>query len=155
MVAGCGRQKGKIIFIGNGASASISSHMAVDFWKNARIKAMAFNDAVLLTCISNDFGYDQVFARPIDVFAHPGDILFAISSSGSSRNIIEAVRAARRRKVKIITFSGFLQNNPLSKLGDLNFYVPASRYGLVEVIHHSLCHYILNLLSDSKNRKKR
>lgn len=138
------QNKGKLIFIGNGGSSSIASHQAVDYWKNGKIKATAFNDPALLTCISNDYGYDQVFAKPLEFFAEPNDIIMAISSSGQSKNIINAVKAARKIKCKIITFSGFTGNNPLRKLGDINFYIPSSEYGVVEISHLLISHSILD-----------
>ena len=107
---------------------------------------MAFNDAALLTCISNDFGYDNVFAKPIEMFARAGDILVAISSSGKSENIIKATRMALSKKCKVISLSGFNKNNPLRSLGDVNFYVPSCSYGQVEVMHHSICHCMLDSL---------
>lgn len=148
LLTACAKSGRKLIFIGNGASASISSHMAVDFWKNAGIKATAFNDHSLLTCISNDYGYEQVFAKPVEIFSDKGDILIAISSSGRSENILRAVGAAKPRGVKIVTLTGFSKDNPLRKRGDMNFYVPADRYSHVEIIHHSLCHYMLDALVD-------
>jgi D-sedoheptulose 7-phosphate isomerase len=152
----CRKNGRKLIFIGNGASASIASHMAADFWKNGKIKAIAFNDAALLTSISNDFGYPFVFEKPISAFADAGDILFAISSSGASENILRAVRMARKKHVLVISLSGFKENNPLRKLGHLNFYVPSDKYGYVEVIHHSICHCLLDTLASTvtKERKK-
>jgi D-sedoheptulose 7-phosphate isomerase len=137
----------KLIFIGNGASAAISSHMATDFWKNVGIRAMAFNDSSLLTCVGNDFGYEKLFQKPIEMFADPGDILMAISSSGRSVNILNGVKAARRQNCRVITFSGFQPENPLRLLGDLNFYVPANAYGPVEILHHSICHCLLDILN--------
>jgi len=144
------KTKNKLIFIGNGASAAISSHMAADFWKNASLKAIAFNDASLLTCLSNDFGYEYVFKKPIEMFADKGDILVAISSSGKSENILQAVKAARKKKLKIITLSGFSKFNPLRKAGGINFYVPAKDYGFVEVLHHSICHCLLDMIIKRK-----
>ncbi len=141
----------KLIFIGNGASASISSHMATDFWNNIGMRAVAFNDSSLLTCISNDYGYKHVFEKPIEMFADKGDILFAISSSGSSENILTGVKSARVKGCNVITLSGFNSDNPLSLMGDFNFYVPAQDYGHVEVIHHSICHCILNTIMKVKN----
>jgi len=140
----------KILFIGNGASAAISSHMATDFWKNGGIRALAFNDGVLLTCMGNDYGYEQVFAKPIQMFADPGDMLMAISSSGQSPNILLGVRAARQKGCQVITLSGFKPDNPLRSLGDYNFYVPASTYGTVEILHHSICHCLLDMIDQRK-----
>jgi len=132
------------MFIGNGASAAISSHMSTDFWRNIGIRAVAFNDISLLTCISNDYGYKHVFEKPIEMFAEKGDVLIAISSSGKSENILLGVKPAKVKGCKVITLSGFDKNNPLSSLGNYNFYAPSQSYGPVEIIHHSICHCILN-----------
>lgn len=143
---------GKLIFIGNGASASISSHMATDFWKNAGIKALSFNDSSLLTCVSNDYGYKHVFEKPVEMFSGQGDILVAISSSGASENILRGVKAAKRKKVKVITLSGFAKANPLRKSGDINFYVPVSHYGYVEVVHTAICHCLADMTILAKTK---
>ena len=71
----------KLMFIGNGGSAAIASHMAIDYWKNGGIRATAFNDAALLTCLSNDYGYEQVFAKPIEMMSQAGDLLIAIDDA--------------------------------------------------------------------------
>jgi D-sedoheptulose 7-phosphate isomerase len=136
----------KIMFIGNGASASISSHMATDFLRNGGMQAFAFNDSALLTCISNDYGYEHVFEKPIEIFARKEDIIFAISSSGESENIVRGVNAARLKECSVITLSGFKEDNRLCTMGDINFYVPSEKYGLVEVVHHSICHCILDTI---------
>lgn len=137
------KKTNKVLFIGNGGSAAIASHMAVDFWKTAGIRSMSFNDAALLTCISNDCGYEQVFARPIEMFAKKDDILIAISSSGRSPNILNAAQMARDRTCWIVTLSGFKADNPLRAAGDLNFYCPSSSYRVVETVHTVICDYIL------------
>lgn len=136
----------KIIFVGNGASATISSHQATDYWKNGGMRAIAFNDAALLTCISNDFGYRHVFEKPIEMFADKGDVLVAISSSGQSENILRAVEAAKKRGCEVLTLSGFAADNPLRGKGSLNFYVSSNSYGHVEVVHHAICHCILDTI---------
>lgn len=138
-LAGC-----KLMFVGNGASAAISSHMATDFWKTGGIRAMAFNDCSGLTCIGNDYGYPHLFEKPVEMFADPGDVLVAISSSGRSENVLRAVAAARAKECAVITLSGFSPDNPLRALGDGNFHVPVHSYGLVEVLHHSICHCLLD-----------
>jgi D-sedoheptulose 7-phosphate isomerase len=140
----------KLMFIGNGASAAISSHMSTDFWKTCGIRAIAFNDSSLLTCLGNDFGYEHIFEKSIEMFADRGDILVAISSSGKSENIIRGVNSAKLKECSVITLSGFKEDNPLSTAGDFNFYVPAQEYGPVEVIHHSVCHCILDVITRHK-----
>lgn len=141
------KQHRKVIFIGNGGSASVASHQAVDYWRNGNIPALAFNDSASLTCISNDFGYEQVFSKPISVFAQSGDILFAISSSGESANILAGVRQALQMDCHVITLSAFQPNNPLRQLGHLNFYVPTMAYGFAEIMHLCICHCIIDGLA--------
>ena len=134
----------KVMMIGNGGSAGITSHMAIDFWKNGKMKATAFNDASLLTCLSNDYSYEEVFVKPIEMFGDSGDILLAISSSGSSPNIVKASDAATAIGVQVITFSGFSADNKLRSRGAINFYVPAFSYGYVEVLHNFIIHEMLD-----------
>ena len=152
MIIGQSKAGKKLLFIGNGASASIASHMATDFWKNAGIRAWAFNDSSLLTCISNDYGYEHVFQKPIEVLADSGDVLLAISSSGRSENILRASSAAKDKGLKVVTFSGFEQDNPLRKIGDINFYVPAAEYGPVEVAHLGICHCLVDMTIKARSK---
>lgn len=133
------------MFIGNGGSAAIASHMANDFTKNAGLPGICFNDGAALTCMGNDFGYEQVFSKQIEFHARPGSVLFAISSSGSSKNILRGVEAARAKGCAVVTMSGFSPSNPLRALGDVNFYLNSSDYGLVEVGHTALIHAVVNL----------
>ena len=146
------RAGNKVIFIGNGASAAISSHMSTDYWKNGGVRSVAFNDSSLLTCISNDYGYKHVFEKPIEMFADEGDILIAISSSGKSENILRGVEAAKNSHCSVITFSGFKNDNPLRAMGDYNFYVSSPSYGPVEIIHLSICHCICDAIIHEKSK---
>ncbi len=146
--------KRKVIIIGNGGSAAIASHQTVDLWKNGGIRAMAFNDASLLTCVGNDFGYDQLFAQPILQFADRGDLVIAVSSSGKSANIIKGVDAARKSGCAVIGFSGFQPGNTLSTLGDLNFYLKSDSYGIVEVGHLWLLHSVIDEVVANRQQKK-
>lgn len=145
-------KEGKVIIIGNGGSASIASHISTDFLKNARVAAQALNDSSLLTCISNDLGYEYVFQKPIEMLGKKGDILFSISSSGASKNILNATRAADKKKLYIITLSGFNKDNPLRMLGDINFYVPSYSYGYVEIAHLVICHAIVDAIIANKSQ---
>lgn len=130
----------KIMFIGNGGSAAISSHMTIDYLKNGGLRTMALNDAATLTALGNDLGYDKVFAAQLELHARPGDLVVAISSSGRSANILNAVDLARTRECGVVTFSGFSEDNPLRCCGDVNFYIRSGQYGFVEVGHLALCH---------------
>ena len=135
----------KIVFIGNGGSAGIASHLAIDFSKNGRLRALAFNDPSALTCLGNDLGYENVFAMQLEFHARPGDVLVAISSAGRSPNILAAVERARARDCRVVTFSGFTEDNDLRRTGDVNFFVRSAEYGFVEIAHLALCHAILDL----------
>lgn len=135
----------KIIFIGNGGSAAIASHMAEDYTKNGKLRSIAFNDASLLTCMANDYGYENMFSQALDVYGDKGDMLVAISSSGKSKNILNACEKADKMGMHIITLSGFFADNPLRKLGIKNFWVDASTYGVVEITHLAILHTILDL----------
>ena len=138
------RAGGKAIFIGNGGSAAIASHMAVDWSKNKGIRSVALNDAAMLTMLGNDFGYDQVFAKQIEYHGRQDDVAVIISSSGRSLNILAAASAARTQGLRaVITFSGMNPNNALRRRGNLNFYVPSVSYGLVELSHLSLLHSLV------------
>jgi D-sedoheptulose 7-phosphate isomerase len=152
IIRDCLKAGGKLIAVGNGGSSAIASHMVLDAWKNGGMKSLCFNDPTLLTCISNDYGYDQVFAKPVEFFGKPADVLTAISSSGKSMNILNAVGSIREKKGMAITLSGFKPDNPLRSLGDVNFYVASGDYGIVEVIHQYICHLITDVLIRSQKK---
>ncbi len=135
----------RLFFIGNGGSAGIASHMAIDFSKNGGMPALSLNDGAALTCIGNDLGYERVFAQQIEWHAREGDTVVAISSSGKSPNMVRATEAARAKGCSLVTFTGFAEDNPLRAAGDINFYVRSHHYGLVEVAHLSLCHALLDV----------
>jgi D-sedoheptulose 7-phosphate isomerase len=139
------RQSGRKQFLcGNGASATLSNHMALDWSKNAGVKTMSFNDSALLTALGNDIGYEEVFSTPLRWYATTGDQLVTISSSGNSPNILRALETARELGLSIVTLSGLRPDNRSRKLGDLNFYVPAKTYGIVESIHQVLLHLCID-----------
>jgi D-sedoheptulose 7-phosphate isomerase len=127
----------KIVLAGNGASASIASHVAVDLTKVCGIRAVNFNEANLFTCFSNDYGHEQWMARAISAYADPGDVAVLVSSSGQSKNVLAAARQAREGGLRVVTFSGFAPDNPLRALGDLNLWVNSQSYNVIEVTHQS------------------
>jgi D-sedoheptulose 7-phosphate isomerase len=135
----------KMILIGNGGSAAIASHQAIEFLKNGGIRALALNDGPSLTALANDLGYANIFAEQLRMHGQPGDLLVAISSSGQSTNILKAVETARAHDMAIATFSGFQAANLLRGSGDVNFYVDSDQYGFVELAHHALIQAILDL----------
>ena len=125
----------KIIIIGNGGSAAISSHVSVDLTKNAKIRSINFNESDLLTCFSNDYGYGKVFSKSIEFYADAGDIAIIISSSGKSKNLLEAAKICKKKKILLFTFTGFSKSNPLKKKGDINLWVNSKAYNIIESVH--------------------
>lgn len=143
------KNRSSVYLIGNGGSSAIAEHMAIDLTKNAGLRAMAISGSPMLTTFSNDYGYEKVFQKAIESFANEKDILIAISSSGTSKNILNACRIAKSKKMKVITFSGFSKDNPLRKKGDINFWVDSRAFGYVEIIHNLVIHYITDSIIGS------
>jgi D-sedoheptulose 7-phosphate isomerase len=127
----------KIIFIGNGGSASISSHLATDFTKITKKRAVCFNEPNLITCFANDYGYENWAQKALEFYSIPGDIIILISSSGKSKNLINACLFAKKNKYFVSTFTGFKKNNHLSRIGNINFWVDSKKYNIVEMVHHT------------------
>ena len=125
----------KMIFLGNGASASIASHGAVDFTKQGKVRSMDFNEPNFITAFANDYGFANYMARGLACYADKGDVVVLISVSGTSPNIFEAAKYARENGLKVVTFSGKSPDNPLRKLGDVNFWIGSAAYNVVEAVH--------------------
>ena len=125
----------KVIIFGNGGSASISSHISIDLTKNAKIRSINFNEANLLTCFSNDYGYHKVFSKSLEFYVDKGDVVIIISSSGKSKNVLEAAKMCKKKKILLYTFTGFSKSNPLKKMGNINLWVNSKAYNVIENIH--------------------
>jgi D-sedoheptulose 7-phosphate isomerase len=127
---------GRIILAGNGGSAAMASHVTVDLLKAAKIRAINFNEADLITCFANDYGYERWLEEALKAYGERADLAVLISSSGQSANMLNAAKEARRQQMKIMTLTGFDATNPLRKMGDINFWVDSSHYNTVEMTHH-------------------
>lgn len=138
----------RIFFAGNGGSNSICSHMMEDFAKIARYSTFTFSDAALITCFSNDYGYDKAMEEWLKIYFSEKDLLVAISSSGESENILNAAKYVKSKGGALITLSGFKEGNRLSRIGDINFHLGISNYGIVECFHQVILHIILDSLND-------
>lgn len=140
----------KVIFVGNGGSAAISSHVSVDFTKVCKIRSINFNEADLLTCYSNDYGYANWVAECMESYAKKNDVAIFISSSGESKNIINGVKKANKMGLETITLTGFRKNNKVSKLGLINLWTNSKEYNIVEMVHHIWLLSICDLISQKK-----
>jgi D-sedoheptulose 7-phosphate isomerase len=130
------QRNGKVILAGNGGSAAIASHVAVDLTKVAGIRAINFNEADLITCFANDYGYEHWVERSLEFYADTVDLVVLISSSGRSPNIVNGARKARQMSLPLLTLSGFDAANPLRQLGDVNLWAPSDVYNVVEMTHY-------------------
>ena len=149
------KSKGKkVLIFGNGGSAAIASHFSVDLTKNAGVRCVNFNEADLITCFANDYGYENWINKAIKFYADKDDLLILISSSGKSKNMINATKASRLKKINtIITLTGHSENNPLKKLGNISLWVNSKAYNLVENIHQIWLLLIVDLIIGKKEYK--
>lgn len=141
---------GKIIIAGNGASATMASHVAVDLTKNAKVRAVTFNEVDLITCFANDYGYEKWVEKCIEFYADKNDVAILISSSGKSKNIVNAALKAKELCLKVITLSGFSENNPLRQIGDINFWVDSKEYNIIEMTHNAWLLAIVDKIISNK-----
>jgi D-sedoheptulose 7-phosphate isomerase len=128
---------GTVFIVGNGGSAAIASHVAIDFTKAANIRATTFNESSLLTCFSNDYGYEHWVDKALESYAKKDDMVILISSSGQSQNIINGAKRARKMELPLITFSGFSGQNKLREMGDVNLWIDSDKYNIVEIVHQN------------------
>ena len=142
------KKGGKLIIVGNGGSAATASHASVDFTKAAGIRAINFNESDLITCFSNDYGYENWVKKALEFYVDKNDIVILISSSGKSKNILNGAKFLKKKRIKFITFSGFSDKNDLKKLGNYNFYCNSNHYNYVENTHQiwilSIVDYIIS-----------
>lgn len=140
------KQGSYVFFVGNGGSSAIASHMTADFMKNGGMNTYSLYDNAVTTCMGNDYGYEFVFSKPLEFLGRKEDLLVAISSSGNSKNIINAIEVARKREMEVITLTGFQSSNRAKQLGDVNVYVPSQKYGMIESIHNLLLQQIVDII---------
>ena len=143
--------EGRTIFVfGNGGSAATASHMMCDLNKGTinngdgrRFKVMAFTDNVpLLTAWANDAGYEHIFSEPLKNFVQPGDVVIAISGSGNSPSVLEALKTARASGAVTVGMAGY-RGGKMKALCDFCAVVPCDDIQVVEDLHHAIAHSIL------------
>ena len=144
------KNKVKIYIVGNVGSASIASHVSVDFAKVARVPSATFNNANLITCFSNDYGYENWVTEAIKAYMTKNDMIILISSSGTSKNIVNAAKYCKKRSIDLITLSGFKKNNLLSKYGIVNFHIESAQYNFIEMSHHIILVFLVDIFAKSK-----
>jgi D-sedoheptulose 7-phosphate isomerase len=141
-----------IYIVGNGGSAAVASHALTDFINACHLRAYTLHESSLITCMANDFGYEEAFKLILKSTFRKNDILIAISSSGNSPNIHAAVETAKTMGGIAVTLSGFNEGNKLNKMGYLNFWLNSHDYGLVEIGHLFLLHNIADRIAVGVNK---
>ena len=146
---------GTIFSCGNGGSAAIANHLACDCLKGVRTgttikpRVSSLSATVeLITAIANDIGYDDIFSYQLSSLARPGDVLITISSSGESRNIVNAIAWAKANGLRTIAMTGF-KGGASAQAADINLHVDAHNYGIVEDIHQSMMHVLAQYVRHS------
>ncbi len=144
------RSGNKIIICGNGGSATDAMHFAEEFtgkFRNERIAlpVIALSDPSHITCVGNDYGFDKIFSRGVEAFGKKDDIFIGISTSGNSKNIINAVDVAEERGLKVFLFLG-KDGGKLAERGDLKFIIPEKTSDRIQEIHMMILHIIIEMV---------
>ena len=144
------KDKKKVILVGNGGSAAMASHVSVDLTKMCKIRAINFNEADLLTCFANDYGYENWTWRAISSYADKKDLVICISSSGESKNIIKAAKFAKKIGCKVVTLTGFNKKNNVKKIVHVNLWTDSNNYNFIEMTHHTWLLSIVDMIAKAK-----
>ncbi len=144
------KNNGKVILVGNGGSAAMASHVSVDLTKLCNIRAINFNEADLITCFANDYGYENWVKKALSFYAEKNDLVVCISSSGMSKNIINGAKQARKLGCKVVTLTGFNKSNKLKKTGHVNLWLDSKNYNIIEMTHHTWLLAIVDYIAKSK-----
>ena len=147
LVASAFRSGNKVLACGNGGSACDAIHFAEEFTGRYRkdrkaLPAIALVDSAHLTCVGNDYGFDEVFARGVSAYGQPGDVLLAISTSGNSRNVIRAVEEAKKQGMSVLLFLG-REGGALRGRGDAEIVVTGINSDRIQEIHMIVLHIVI------------
>lgn len=141
--------KGRLFFLGNGASAAFANHMALDFSKNGKILSKSLSDSALLTALANDYKFEDSFVEFMKIEeVTEKDLVITISSSGNSPNIVKTLEYCKENKIDTLALSGLKDNNKSISFAKYSIYVPMKTYGMVECIHQIFLHLILDELME-------
>lgn len=145
------KHNGQVMSCGNGGSLCDAMHFAEEmtgrYRENRRpYAAVAISDASHLACVGNDYGYEFVFSRWVEAHGRPGDVLLAITTSGTSRNVVKAAQAARERGVRIVALTG-RAGTPITALADVAIVTPAGKWAdRVQELHIKCIHILIELI---------
>ncbi len=145
----------KVIICGNGGSAAIASHVSVDLMKNANIRSVNLNEADLITCFANDYGFSNWIKEALIKLSDKNDTVVLISSSGNSENLVRAAEWCKENKITTITLTGMSENNKLKNvsINNLNIWIDSTAYNYIENIHQIILLSVVDALIGSPEYK--
>lgn len=146
-------RKNNIFVFGNGGSASTANHFANDMTKNAKIKTLSYSNDNLITCYSNDYGFENWIKKVLEHYAKPGDLTIFISASGNSENVVRGAKFCKLKKIQSYSLTGLKKNNKLNTISDNFFWINSSSYNQVEIIHHMILLISVDVLIGNDNYK--
>jgi len=132
------KREGNIFVFGNGGSSSTANHFANDMTKNAKIKTLSFSNDNLITCYSNDYGFENWIKKALEHYAKPNDLAIFISVSGNSENVVRGAKFCKSKKIKSYSLTGLKKTNKLNSISDNFFWINSSSYNQIEIIHHMI-----------------
>ena len=149
------RNGGRLFFFGNGASASFSNHMALDWSKNGGILAFCLSDSAMLTALANDYDFEDCFLEFLKINSPTSnDLVVTTSSSGNSKNIVKVLEYCKENNISSFGLSGLNEGNKTQILSEFSLFVPMKTYGMVECIHQLFHHIFLDKFMDIEEWNK-
>ena len=149
------KNNGRLFFFGNGASASFSNHMTLDWSKNGGILAHSASDSAMLTALANDYNFESCFLEYLKINSPTSnDLVITTSSSGNSKNIVKVLKYCRDNDICTFGLSGLNKGNKTEMLSDYSLFVPMKTYGMVECAHQLFHHIFLDKFMNIKEWEK-
>ena len=140
------KKNGVVYILGNGGSISTANHISVDLLKNAKINSKSLYNDNLITCFSNDYGYENWMQKYLEYNANNKDLIIFLSVSGESKNILKAAKFAKKKRINFFSLTGFKKNNSLNRISKHKIWVNSHSYNKVEILHFSLLAIIVDMI---------
>ncbi len=144
------KKKNKVLIFGNGAGASIASHVASDLTNSSKVKALSFDNTAQLTCFANDYKFEKWIKKTIEYYYDKGDLIILLSASGNSKNILNAAKYCNKKRINYFSITGFRKNNKLNKLSKNYYWIDSKSYNHIESIQLLILLSLVDRLKQTK-----
>tara|TARA_B110001452_G_scaffold122498_1_gene101598 strand:- start:990 stop:1535 length:546 start_codon:yes stop_codon:yes gene_type:complete len=145
------KKDNKVMIFGNGAGASIASHVASDLTNAAKVKSLSFDNTAQLSCYANDYKFENWVKKTIESYSFKNDLVILLSASGNSKNMLNAARYCIKNKINYFSITGFKKNNKLNKISKNFYWIDSNSYNYVESIQLLILLSIVDKISNTKN----